>query len=120
MIIASATYRAALRRFRAVDCVIAPRPRPLRQAALLLAAAAAVAAAAWLHGWRTAQGGLDPGSTADPAAALRQQLGEVDAQLKMEQSRGQELERQIDALNKRLVEAQEQITFLRRARDERR
>ena len=117
---ASAAHRAALRRFRAIDCVIAPRPRPLLRMGLLLGAAAVVAAAAWMHGWRSAQAALEPGAAASPEAALRRQLGEAEATLKMEQSRSRELERQIDELNKRLVEAQEQLTFLRRARDERR
>jgi hypothetical protein len=115
---ASATHRAALRRSREVDCVIAPRPRNMLRAAVALGVATLVAAAAWLHGWRMAHDLLAPTSGTDPGVALRQQLGEADAALKMEQSRSRELERQIDALNKRLVESQEQLTFLRKSRGE--
>ena len=38
-------------------------------------------------------------------------------QLRMSQARGQELEHQIDALNKSLHECQEEVTFFRKAHD---
>jgi uncharacterized protein HemX len=60
---------------------------------------------------------------APPAAAspelpqLRQRLAEAQMGLQLSDARSHELERQIDALNQKLSEAQEQLTFVRKARE---
>ena len=38
-------------------------------------------------------------------------------ELRVAQARGHELERQIDALNQKLTETEEQLTFVRKARE---
>jgi septal ring factor EnvC (AmiA/AmiB activator) len=47
----------------------------------------------------------------------RQALEQSRLQLRVSGARSQELERQIDALNQRLRECQEEVTFFRKARD---
>ena len=51
---------------------------------------------------------------------LRQQLEQARMALRLAESRGQELERQIDALNQKLTESQDELTFFRKAREGRR
>jgi septal ring factor EnvC (AmiA/AmiB activator) len=51
---------------------------------------------------------------------LRQQLEQATMELRVAQARGQELERQIDALNQKLTESADQLTFFRKAREGRR
>jgi septal ring factor EnvC (AmiA/AmiB activator) len=48
---------------------------------------------------------------------LRRQLAEAQMGLQLSDARSHELERQIDALNQKLGEAQEQLTFVRKARE---
>jgi septal ring factor EnvC (AmiA/AmiB activator) len=48
---------------------------------------------------------------------LRRQLAEAQMGLQLSDARSHELERQIDALNQKLSEAQEQLTFVRKARE---
>ena len=50
-------------------------------------------------------------------AALRQQLDEARMSLRVADARSQELERQIDALNQKLTESQDQLTFFKKARE---
>ncbi len=55
---------------------------------------------------------------ADPALPLlRRQLAEAQMALQLSEARSHELERQIDALNQKLAESQEQLTFVRKARE---
>jgi len=49
--------------------------------------------------------------------ALEQQLEQARLQLRVSDARSQELEHQIDALNQRLRESQEELTFFRKTRD---
>jgi len=51
---------------------------------------------------------------------LRQQLEQARMELRVAQARGQELERQIDGLNQKLTESQDELTFIRKAREGRR
>jgi hypothetical protein len=50
-------------------------------------------------------------------AQLRQQLEQAQLGLRVAEARGQELERQVDALNQKLTEAQDELTFFRKARE---
>jgi uncharacterized protein HemX len=55
---------------------------------------------------------------ADPVLpTLRRQLAEAQMALQLSEARSHELERQIDALNQKLAESQEQLTFVRKARE---
>ncbi|MBV9891248.1 MAG: hypothetical protein JO090_10240, partial [Rhizobacter sp.] len=48
---------------------------------------------------------------------LRQQLEQARLALRVAEARGQELERQVDSLNQKLTEAQDELTFFRKARE---
>jgi hypothetical protein len=48
---------------------------------------------------------------------LRQQLEQARLGLRVAEARGQELERQVDALNQKLTESQDELTFFRKARE---
>lgn len=48
---------------------------------------------------------------------LRQQLEQARMGLRVADARSQELEKQIDALNQKLTESQEELTFIRKARE---
>ena len=50
----------------------------------------------------------------------RQALDEARLALQLSEARGKELERQIDTLNQRLRESQEELTFFRKSRDAKR
>ena len=50
-------------------------------------------------------------------AQLRQQLEQAQLGLRVADSRGQELERQVDTLNQKLTESQDELTFFRKARE---
>jgi hypothetical protein len=59
-----------------------------------------------------------------PAAApnvelvqARQQLEQARMELRVADARGEELEKQIDALNQKLTESQDELTFFRKARE---
>ena len=60
---------------------------------------------------------LAPAPQAEP---LRAELEQGRLALRMAEARAQELERQVDALNQRLRESNEQLAFLRTAREGRR
>jgi uncharacterized protein HemX len=49
--------------------------------------------------------------------ALQQALEQTRLTLRMSEARSRELERQIDALNQRLRECQDELTFFRKTRD---
>ena len=96
--------------------------RPVRSGALVrllaLAAALAVGAGAATLYWRGAlQDAHQLAATLHDNQGLAQALEQARLSLRLSQARGQELERQIDALNQRLHEAQEELTFFRKARD---
>jgi len=50
-------------------------------------------------------------------AQLRQQLEQARMGLRVADARGEELEKQIDALNQKLTESQDELTFFRKARE---
>jgi hypothetical protein len=119
------------------SALVLARPRAARRrvlrAALAMGALVALLASA-AAGYAVASGFVPIGTfgLAAPAPAigasaavsapdpLRQELEQSRLGLRMAEARGQELERQVDALNQRLRESNEQLAFLRTARDGRR
>ena len=61
-----------------------------------------------------------PASPNAESTQLRQQLEQATMALRVAEARGEELERQIDALNHKLAESQDELTFFRKAREGRR
>jgi hypothetical protein len=53
----------------------------------------------------------------DTSKALEKRLEQARLTLSISEARGQELERQIDALNQRLRETQDELTFFRKTRE---
>jgi len=53
----------------------------------------------------------------DTSRLLEKRLEQARLTLSMSEARGQELERQIDALNQRLRETQDELTFFRKTRE---
>ena len=58
-----------------------------------------------------------PAAPTAETARLRQQLEQAQLGLRVAESRGQELERQVDSLNQKLTESQDELTFFRKARE---
>jgi septal ring factor EnvC (AmiA/AmiB activator) len=110
------------RKLTHVGLTLAParrRGRWLIAVALLAAALAAGGAIGYLLAERPAPA-VAPPRAASPApelAAVRQQLDEARMALRVADARSQELERQIDALNQKLTESQDQLTFFKKARE---
>jgi uncharacterized protein HemX len=89
----------------------------LAPALLVLALALGVAIGYLLHE-RAAPVVVAAPATPDPALPpLRRQVAEAQMALQLSEARSHELERQIDALNQKLAESQEQLTFVRKARE---
>lgn len=87
---------------------------------LVVASAGATAAASqwwWSERLHEAQQRAAPSGE---GPALRQSLEQMRLQLQMADARSHELEQQIDALNGRLRESQEELAFFRKAREARR
>ena len=85
----------------------------------LVAAALVIGAAADRLCWSGQVAAAVPGeaSALRQLPALRQSLEQAHLQLRVAEARGHELERQIDTLNQRLRECQEELGFFRKARD---
>jgi septal ring factor EnvC (AmiA/AmiB activator) len=99
-------------------------PRPQRGRWLVIVAALVVAAlAAGLGAGELLRQNAPPVVVRTPAPAseelaqLRQQLEQAKAALRIAEARGQELERQVDSLNQKLAESQDELTFFRKARE---
>jgi hypothetical protein len=58
-----------------------------------------------------------PAAPSPELAQQHQQLEQAKAALRIAEARGQELERQVDSLNQKLTESQDELTFFRKARD---
>ena len=113
--------RAATRDLTRVGLTLAPKraSAPRWLAALLLAVvafAAGVAAGELLREPAAPIVVRAPAPNAE-LGALRQQLEQARMGLRVADARSQELERQIDALNQKLTEAQDELTFFRKARE---
>jgi uncharacterized protein HemX len=108
-----------------VGLTLAPPPQRGRWVLLVLALVGA-AFAAGLAGRELLQQQAAPVVARTPAlpnaelVQLRQQLEQAKAGLRIAEARGEELERQIDALNQKLTESQDELTFFRKAREGRR
>jgi hypothetical protein len=94
-----------------------PRYRAWARWALVCSLVAAGAGVGYLRGWQAS-----PAATpiADDTLPLRSQLDSALMSLRLAQAHGEELERQLDTLQQRLQAAQEEVSFLRQARDARR
>jgi len=105
--------------------VLSPPRSPGRGLVFFALFAAALSVAAISHSlqiseppWRAAPSVQLALSTAAPDTSnqLEKQLEQTKLSLSMSEARGQELERQVDALNQRLRETQDELTFFRKAR----
>jgi hypothetical protein len=111
-----------------VGLTLAPRPRSGRRVVLacvlvVLVAAAFAGGATLGELWRAPAPPVVARTPAAPSAELqqlRQQLEQTRLGLRVAEARGQELERQVDALNQKLTESQDELTFVRKAREGRR
>lgn len=84
---------------------------------LVIAALLAGAAGSHLY-WRERLAPLQQQAVAlKDLQQLQQGLEQSRLQLRVSEARGHELERQIDALNQRLRESQDELTFYRKTRD---
>jgi TolA-binding protein len=105
-----------------VGLTLVPPPRRARRIVLAIAIVAAALAAGALAGelLRERAAPVVVRVAAPPTDALqqlRQQLGQAQMGLRVAEARDQELERQIDALNQKLTESQDELTFFRQARE---
>ena len=108
-----------------VGLTLAPRPRPgPRIVLVLMLVAGAFAGGAALGELIRAQTPAPVVRAPAPAVAelqqLRQQLEQAKLGLRVAEARGQELERQVEALNQKVIESQDELTFFRKAREGRR
>ena len=122
---AAAPRRSAMHDLTRVRLTLAPRPRRARSLALVAALvggafAGGAAIGELLIGKAPAAVVRQPAPTVaevQQLQQLRQQLEQATMGLRLAESRGHELERQIDALNQKLTESQDELTFFRKARD---
>ena len=116
---------AGYRRFATRDLTrvgLAVMPQRRRGRWLVMPALVVVALAAGLGGgWELRDRAAPPVRQAVEGAAelpaLRQQLEQSRLAARLSQARSQELERQIDALNRQLTASQDELTFFRKARE---
>jgi uncharacterized protein HemX len=93
------------------------RGRWLVTPALVLLALAAGAGIGYTVRDRTMASLPQPVPVAPEFQALRQQLEQARLGSRLSEARSHELERQIDSLNQRLTESQDELAFFRRARE---
>ncbi len=111
--------RTATQDLTHVGLVLAPRRAPGRWFAhctLLVGALATGAGIGYAGRGQVPPVVLQPVVPASETLALREQLEQTRLAQRLGDARSQELERQIDALNQRLRESQEELTFFRQAR----
>jgi hypothetical protein len=114
--------RTATRDLTHVGLTLAPRSRRGRWF-VVVAALVVAALVAGLGAGELLRESAPPVVVRTPAAPsaelapLRQQLEQAKAALRIAEARGQELERQVDSLNQKLAESQDELTFFRKARD---
>ena len=112
----------ATRDLTRVGLMLAPRRRSGRSAvvATVLVAAAFAAGLATGEVLRERTPALvvqEPAAATAELVQLRQQLEQARMGLRIADARSQELEKQIDALNQKLTESQDELTFFRKARE---
>jgi hypothetical protein len=115
-------WRGAMHDLTRVRLTLAPRPRRARSIVLVatLAAAAFAGGAAvreLLPQETPAVVAHEPTPPTPELQQLREQLDQATMNLRLAESRGQELERQIDTLNQKLTESQDELSFFRKARE---
>ena len=117
--------RHASREITRIRLVLSPRRSQGRGLVFLALFAATLSVAATSHylqgselPWRSAALPVPSLAAAAPDATkpLEKELEQVKLTLSMSEARGQEHERQIDTLNQRLRETQDELTFFRKAR----
>ena len=116
--------RIATRRLTQVRLELMPQRGARRWLvrSVLIVGALAAGAGAGVVGRDSALAALQPPPPAVDAAAaqiepLRQEIDQARLALRLATARSQELERQVDALNQRLRESTEELTFFRKARE---
>ena len=112
----------ATRDLTRVGLTLAPRRRSGRGAlvAIVLVAAAFASGLATGELLRESAPAVVVRAPAAPTAELvqlRQQLEQARMGLRIADARSQELEKQIDALNQKLTESQDELSFFRKARE---
>ena len=113
------TARAVSHRLTHAGLVLAPQRAGrgwARALAALVLAAAAGGAGYWAGRQQPAAAERLAGVLREEQA-LKQALEQSRLGLRVSDARGQELERQVDALNQRLRECQDELSFFRKARD---
>ena len=119
---ANGLARTATHDLTRIGLTLAPPPRRLRRFfAIVLLIGVAFAAGFGVHELlREPPPPIVVRTPAAPTAELvqvRQQLEQARLGLRVAEARGQELERQVDALNQKLNESQDELTFFRKARE---
>lgn len=113
--------RSASRRLTHVSLELMPRRAAVRRLAwpaLVMTALVVGAATGYVGHSRAPVIVQAPSVDLSPALRRsREQLDRATLALRMADARSQELERQVDALNQRLRESNEELTFLRKARE---
>ena len=112
----------ATRELTRVGLTLTPRRRAGRRIVIATALAAAAFAAGLGAGElmpevTPAVGGRAPAAPTAELTQLRVQLEQARMGLRLADARSQELEKQIDALNQKLTESQDELTFFRKARE---
>jgi len=112
----------ATRDLTRVGLTLAPRRRSGRGAfvATVLVAAAFAAGLATGEALRERAPAVVVSAPSAPSAELvqlRQQLEQARMGLRVADARSEELEKQIDGLNQKLTESQDELTFFRKARE---
>ena len=113
--------RSASRRLTQVTLEVMPRRAAVRRLAWpALVMTALVAGAAIGYVVRSQAPAIVPAQSVDMSPELRrsrEQLDQATSALRLADARSQELERQVDGLNQRLRESNEELTFFRMARE---
>lgn len=115
------TLRAVRHDLTNTPLVLAPAAARRGQAVALAVLAALLAGAGATHlYWSQRLGPLQAQVTGmKDLPQLEHQLEQAQQRLRLAEAHGSELERQVDALNQRLLKAQEEVAFIRKARDNR-
>jgi hypothetical protein len=113
--------RGASRKLTHIGLTLSPQRRRGRWlVAPVLVVAALAAGVAIGPVWRERAAPVPvqrPAAPSPELSALRQQIDEARMGLRLADARSHELERQIDSLNQKLTESQDQLTFFRKARE---